>query len=152
MPYLRVPATAIIAFLACGSAAEAADSEERVIDETYYAWLQATNEKDIVKWSAFLAEEPYFSPADTPPLTTREAILDYYRKSFADPEFALDCVQEAVEVSRSQDLAWSRGRCNVSFTGRDGEKAAGASRWLKVWVRQPDGSWKCRLNSWKTAN
>jgi ketosteroid isomerase-like protein len=140
------------AFLSASPVAYGADNEEAAIHDTYNAWVAVTNEKDIARWSAFLADESFFAPADVPPLTSRESILDYYRKSFADPAFALDCEQQEVEVSGSKDMAWSRGTCKVSFTGPDGEKASGASRWFKVWVRRPDGSWKCRVNSWKVEN
>jgi ketosteroid isomerase-like protein len=134
------------------SVAYAAESDVQAIERTYKAWVEATNEKDITKWSSFLAQDPYFSPADAPPLTSTEAVLVYYKKSFSDPEFALDCEQYEVHVSHSGDMAWSRGVCKTTFTGPDGNKESGSSRWLKVWTKYPDGSWKGRINSWKFEN
>ncbi len=131
------------------SAAIAAESQEQIIARTYDDWVAATNEKDIEKWSAFLADDPYFSPADTSPLTSRQEVLDYYLKLFADPAFSLDCKQREVHVSRSGDMAWSRGVCQGTSTGPGGSIVSGSSRWFKVWTRQPDESWKCRVNSWK---
>lgn len=142
----------LIAILFAGSTAVAAVSDEQLIEDTYNAWVEASNEKDIVKWSSFLADDPYFSPADASPLTTREAILDYYKESFSDPEFSLDCEQLEVHVAQSGEMGWSRGVCNATFTGPDGRKASGSSRWFKVWTRQPDGTWKGRVNSWKFEN
>ena len=139
----------LVAMFLAVSAASAADSDEQAIKRTYKAWVEATNEKDITKWASFLAKDPYFSPADTAPLASREAILNYYKKSFSDPEFSLDCKQLEVHVSQSGDMAWSRGVCKATFTGPDGNKASGPSRWLKVWTKHPDGSWKGRINSWK---
>jgi DNA-binding beta-propeller fold protein YncE len=54
----------------------AVESDELAIETTYDVWVKAANEKDITKWSSFLAENPYFSPPDVPPLTTSEAILE----------------------------------------------------------------------------
>jgi ketosteroid isomerase-like protein len=88
-------------------------SEVQGIHETYNAWVEAANEKDIAKWSTFLADDPYFSPAD------------------------------------SGEMAWARGICNATFTGTDGKKASGTSRWFKVWVRRSGGSWRGRVNTWK---
>ena len=139
----------LVALFCAVSAADAADSDVQSIEKTYRAWVEATNEKDITKWSSFLAKDPYFSPADAPPLTSREAVLAYYKKSFSDPEFFLDCEQLEVQVSDSGDMAWSRGVCQTSFTMPDGSKGSGFSRWIKVWTKHPDGAWKGRINSWK---
>ena len=140
---------ALIAHALAVPAAGASDSDVQAIERTYAAWVVATNDKDIIRWSSFLAQDPYFSPADSPPLPNREAVLAYYEKSFADPYFSLDCAQLEVQVSKSGDMAWSRGACKGTFTLPDGTKGSGSSQWLKVWTRDPDGSWKCRINSWK---
>lgn len=131
------------------SISTATDSDESSIQDTYNAWVEASNERDIEKWSTFLAENPYFSPADAPPLTSADEVIGYYKRSFADPWFSLDCAQEHVEVSESGEMAWSRGICNATFTGPDGKKASGRSRWFKVWIKQSDGSWRGRVNAWK---
>jgi len=148
-PTINLAAICLATAVITGSISNAADSEEQTIHETYNAWVEAANEKDIAKWSTFLAENPYFSPADSPPLTSTDEIVDYYKKSFADSWFSLDCEQEQVEISESGEMAWARGICNATFTGPDGRKASGTSRWFKVWMKQSDGSWQGRVNSWK---
>jgi len=135
--------------IATGSISRAADSDEKSIHDTYNAWVEASNDRDIEKWSTFLADNPYFSPADSPPLSSTEEVIDYYKRSFADPWFSLDCEQEQLEVSESGEMAWSSGICKATFTGPSGEKASGRSRWFKVWVKQSDGSWRGRVNAWK---
>ena len=131
------------------SISNAADSEEQAIHEAYDAWVEAANEKDIKKWSTFLAEDPYFVPADSPPLASTEEIIDYYKRSFSDKWFSLNCEQQKVEVSESGEMAWARGICNATFTDPDGRKASGTSRWFKVWIKHSDGSWRARVNTWK---
>jgi ketosteroid isomerase-like protein len=148
-PTINLAAICLATTVITGSISNAADSEEQTINETYNAWVEAANEKDIAKWSTFLAENPYFSPADSPPLTSTDEVIDYYKKSFADSWFSLDCEQEQVEISESGEMAWARGICNATFTGPDGKKASGTSRWFKVWMKQSDGSWRGRVNTWK---
>ena len=126
----------------------AADKDESSIQNTYNAWVRATNAKDLERWSSYLAPNAIFLPPGVLPLETRKAILDFYRNSFADPEFALDCQQLTVDIAKAGDMAWARGVCQATFTDSEGEKANGTSRWFKVWLKQPDGSWKCRLNTW----
>jgi ketosteroid isomerase-like protein len=139
----------LILILAVGSPSFAAATDEEEIERTYNEWAQATNEKSLKKWSTFLAPDAYFLPPDSNPLTTEETILDYYRDSFADPAFSLDCQQLEVHVAESGEMAWARGICKATFTNPEGNKATGVSRWFKIWVKQPGGSWKGRVNTWK---
>ena len=132
--------------------ASATETDEQSIHETYKAWLEVTNEKDLEKWSTFLDTSPYFHPADSAPLMNKDEVMSYYARSFADPRFSLDCEQEYVDLSASGELAWSRGKCKATFTGPEGTESSGASRWLKVWIKRPDGSWRCRVNTWRNVN
>jgi len=143
------PFALFVLILAIGSSSYSAAADGVEIEKTYNQWLRATNEKDLNEWSTFLAPDAYFSPPDSTPLTTEDAILSYYRDSFADPAFSLDCRQLEVHVAESGDMAWARGICKATFTDPEGNEANGVSRWFKVWVKQPDGSWKCRVNTWK---
>ena len=118
------------------------------IDTAYRSWVDATNAKDLDRWTTFLAPDPLFLPPSHPALRGERAIRDYYARSFADSRFALSCRQEQVAVATAEDMAWSTGTCEATFTDPDGNPARGTSKWVKVWVRLPNGEWKCRLNSW----
>ena len=142
----------LVASISVGQIAWATESEEQAIHDAYRGWVKAANEKDIEKWSTFLADDPYFDPADSPPLTTTQEVTEYYERSFADAWFSLDCKQETIDVFDSGDTAWAHGVCFATFTGPDGEKASGKSRWFKVWVKHSDGSWRGRVNMWQYIN
>jgi ketosteroid isomerase-like protein len=138
----------ITALVFISSGAFAAQGDEQLIEETYDEWVRVTNTKDIEMWSAFVAPGAVFAPSGAPVLTTMEDIREYYEASFADPNFSLDCEQQRVEIAESGDMAWARGICNFTGTAPDGDLASGTSRWFKVWIRQVDGSWKCKVNTW----
>jgi len=138
--------------LCLSSLALAADDDGAKIEETYNAWVRVTNTRDIEKWSTYLAANAYFVPPDAPSLATEEAILDYYRRSFSDLEFSLECRQLEVDIADSAEMAWARGTCEVTFTTSEGNLGRGKSRWFKVWIKQSDGSWKCRINTWNNKN
>jgi ketosteroid isomerase-like protein len=126
--------------------AQAAD--EMAIADAYRKWSAAANAKDIERWSAYLAPKSLFLPPGRGALRTHESIRQYYLESFADRNFTLRCQQRSVEIAVSGDIAWSIGDCLGSSTGSNGEKVGSRSNWAKVWEKQPDGSWKCRLNIW----
>jgi ketosteroid isomerase-like protein len=133
---------------ATGQAFAQQELHREAIDNAYRDWVDATNAKDLTRWASFLAPDPLFLPPNHPALRGELAVRDFYARSFADSRFSLKCRQERVEVAEAQDMAWSTGSCEATFTGSDGEAARGSSKWAKVWIRLPNGDWKCKLNSW----
>jgi ketosteroid isomerase-like protein len=129
-------------------ALEQREVHRQAIDNAYRNWVDATNARDLDRWASFLAPEPLFLPPNHPALRGEPVIREFYERLFADDRFSLNCRQEHVEVAEAQDMAWSTGSCEATFTGSDGEVARGSSKWAKVWMRQPNGDWKCTLNSW----
>lgn len=125
-------------------------THERSIARAYDAWVETVNAKDLEAWSSYLAPGAIFFPPDRPALTSRSAILGFYSELFQDPRFALDCRLEKVEVATAEDIAWGHGSCESSFTGPDGHVAHASTKWVKVWIRQPSGEWKCAVNSWNS--
>jgi ketosteroid isomerase-like protein len=134
--------------LSLGAGALALQNDSAQIENTYRAWTEATRDKDLKTWATFLAPGAVFIPPGVPALETEADIVEYYRASFADPGFSLDCSQTSVEVAKSGEMAWSRGRCHATLTDSGGRIATGTSRWFKIWIKQGDGSWKCRFNAW----
>ena len=143
---MRIQAIAVIVLFATG--AFATDNDVRLIEDTYDEWVRVTNTKDIDRWWTFVAPGAVFTPPGEPVLQTEEAIREFYERSFADPIFSLDCRQQSVEMADSGNMAWSRGSCNATFTNSNGQEATVKSRWFKVWLKQADGSWKCKVNTW----
>jgi len=144
---LTLTALCLVGPLAASAGEKSADASD-VILATYNDWVATTNAKDIDQWSTFVAPEAVFFPPGVPALDSTDALVAYYSRLFEDPNFTLDCAQTFVEVADSNDLAWSRGTCNATFSLPDGSVGRGSSKWAKVWVRLEGGEWKCRLNTW----
>ena len=138
----------IICAFACSRDSQNIPNDIDIIKKSYDEWLNATNAKDIDKWSIFLDADAVFLPPDSQPLESIDDIKDYYINLFKDPSSKLECDQVFVEVAKSRDIAWSRGVCKATFSTVDGNIGTGASKWTKVWIRQADGTWKCKLNTW----
>ena len=140
----------LITCLAMEQAFTQSISHEQVINKAYQDWVNATNAKDIELWSSFLAPDAIFHPPNHPALNGNKAIKEFYLELFADEYFSLECIQERVEVSETEDFAWSIGSCESTFTGPDGKEARGKSKWIKVWKRLSNGEWKCKISSWNS--
>lgn len=141
---------AFLSLSAAGSAFAQTDAHRETIDDTYREWVDATNARDLDRWTSYLAPQPLFLPPNHPALRGESEIRDFYERLFADRRFSLICRQEKVEVAEAQDMAWSTGSCEATFTGPDGNAATDSSKWAKVWVRLPNGDWRCSLNSWSS--
>ncbi len=142
----------LLALAGCAPAGPQADiaADKATIEKLYPAWVETVNSRDLEAWASFLAPDARFQPPNQSALKTHEEIINLYKAVFEDPRFVLDCHQEQVVVAGSGDIAWSRGTCDGTFTGPDGEAASIKNKWLKVWQKQPDGEWKNLVNMWNS--
>lgn len=125
-------------------------AHEQAITTAYRDWVDAANAKDIKQWSTFLAPDALFLPPNRPALSSFKSITDFYTNLFTDEHLFLDCQQDTVEIARAEDMAWATGHCKITFTSSEGQVKKDKSKWVKVWKRQPNGEWKCRINSWSS--
>ena len=145
-----IPGILLLSPLATAQTSAEREVHRKVIDNTYEDWVDAVNAKDLPRWASFLAPDALFMPPNRPALRDGQAIRDFYSELFVDSRFSLSCRQEKVEVAGSEELAWSTGTCHVTFTGPEGEAAQDSTKWVKVWQKQSNGEWKCRVNSWSS--
>ncbi len=156
IPLVRVflVATVLGGMTACQQqpqqALDALAADEAAIHKAYAEWVQVTNAKDIQRWVSFAADDAIFFPANHPILTDKDAIQNFYSTLFADPNFTIACKQTGVAVSKAGDLAWSMGTCEVKVSDSRGNPVTDTSKWVKVWKKQPSGSWKCIINMWNS--
>ncbi len=153
-PIAVIPALlAAGALSGCAPAGPQADiaADKATIEKLYPAMVK---EQDIETWAEYVAENPVFFPPDSPMLRGKQAIVDYYRQNVfsSDPNIKFhQAVQTNVEVSRGGDVAYSYGWVDFSASDSEGNPARGKSKWVKVWKKQPDGSWKLVINIWNMA-
>ena len=91
---------------------------------------------------AFLAEDGIQLPPVADPVIGRDAIG---RAMSEGPPTVLRWQPQFAEVSRSEDLGWTWGDWQALEPGANGKQLA-YGRYVNVWKKQPDGSWKVRLD------
>jgi uncharacterized protein (TIGR02246 family) len=109
------------------------------------AWMQ----KDLQRIADCYAEDGMLIPPNSPIVQGPEAI----RKFAADRSEAnvsLRAQGTHVEVSGSGDLAFVRGSYEATLTGPAGEQLNDRGRYLHVWKRQSDGTWKAIVDMWSS--
>lgn len=59
-----------------------------------------------------------------------------------DPNGSLRWQPDYADIAASGDLGWTTGTFRSEGVGPDGEPRTGQGRYVSIWRRQPDGSWK----------
>jgi len=76
----------------------------------------------------------------------RADIADLMTGAFTSPGFALEWEPDEAAASPDGQLGWTTGRYVSRSAGPDGETAR-EGRYLTLWRRQPDGTWKVTVDT-----
>jgi uncharacterized protein (TIGR02246 family) len=106
------------------------------------ARMKAAAAKDLEAFAAFYADDASILNPNEPILTGKQPIKDGLKPMLADPQFALTLLPTKVEVSKSGDLAFTQGPYKFAFSDIRGNKFEDEGKFLTVWRRLPDGTWK----------
>jgi ketosteroid isomerase-like protein len=87
----------------------------------------------------YLADDAVQLPAGLPPIVGREKI----RESMSGSSKAvLKWEPLKAEVAKSGDLGYTWGNYEISWQGEDGKTEKLYGKYLNIWKKQPDGTWK----------
>ena len=102
----------------------------------------ATASERLEGWVRFFAEDGTMFPQGRPPVRGHQAIRDLMGPVFAIEEFSLTWDPLEAEVSADGTLGYTHGTFESRFPGADGEISVTTGKYLTVWRKQGDGSWK----------
>jgi ketosteroid isomerase-like protein len=135
---VRSIAACAVVLGACNRSRDIAPSRAALM-EADRAFNSATTARRMDGWIEYFAEEgAMIRSAGT--VTGRAAIRDVMAKTFADTSFTL--TWEPDQADASGDLAYTNGHFTARFRDAKGQAQVRTGRYLTVWKRQPDGSWK----------
>ena len=87
----------------------------------------------------YLADDAVQLPAGLPPIVGREKI----RESMSGSSKAvLKWEPVKAEVAKSGDLGYTWGNYEISWQGEEGKTEKLYGKYLNIWKKQPDGTWK----------
>ncbi len=113
---------------------------------------QAVVDKDIDGVLSWLAEDATNYPPSAPAAVGRDAFVRSFEEVFALPGFAVGYPEPSrVLVSECGDLGYTMALEQITVNDSEGNPTTVQSRYLAVWKKQPDGSWKVIDNMWNFA-
>ncbi len=124
----------------------AAEEEEVAVRQALHDWVVASDQPGMAGadgYASFMTEDAVWLPPNAPIQVGRDAIMEeqIQLRMLEDFSFRFDATR--VEVSAAGDLACGIGTAEMSFTDPAGGKFHGLGKFMDIWRKQPDGSWKC---------
>jgi len=124
------------------------DVNAKVLANLDDAWSKAAATKDAERVASFYAEDAIAYPPNEPAAVGRTAAKKVWAAYFADPTFSISWKTTHAEVAG--DLGYTAGPYEDSFKGPDGKMVNEKGKYLCVWKKQKDGTWKAIHDMWNT--
>jgi uncharacterized protein (TIGR02246 family) len=121
---------------------QARAADEAAIRAASAAWSQAATAKDLDKSISFYADDAVQLPNKAPAAKGKENIRKNWVPLLAAPGPGLSWQTSSVEVARSGDIAYETGTYDFVTTDKKGKSSDVKGKFVVVWKKQTDNSWK----------
>ena len=141
---MAVPCIAVL-LAGCSAPPPAADTraaDEAAIRAADAAWSKAAGTKQVDATLAFHADDAITLPPNEPQANGKDAIRKLYEGMFAMPGFSISWQAGKIEAAKSGDLGYSMGTYEMAMNDPKGNPMKDHGKYLTVWRKQSDGSWK----------
>jgi ketosteroid isomerase-like protein len=130
------------------ASAQTADTAADGVRAADAAWLKVYSAKDLSKSVAFFDDQGSMLSPNDPIATGKAAISKLIAGdfSFGDLTWQVD----KAGVSKSGDLGYTSGSYKFSFKDPSGKPATDKGKYLTVWKKQADSSWKVLFDMFNT--
>jgi uncharacterized protein (TIGR02246 family) len=122
-------------------------ADEVAIRAADAAWSKAAGAKDAAATASFYADNAVLMAPGGPATVGKDAILKGFTGMMADKNFALSFAPTKIEVARSGDLAYDIGDFSLTVTDPKGKAQTLKAKYVVVWGKQADGSWKAVVDA-----
>ena len=109
-------------------------------------WMKVFAAKELEKSVSFLASDGSVLAPNAPIATGREAVRQLFTGFFALPDLSIEWRPAKVEVALSGEMGYSTGTYEMSFKDAGGKVVPDHGKYVTVWKKQTDGSWKVMLD------
>jgi uncharacterized protein (TIGR02246 family) len=134
-----------LALLSC-SKPEPFDSAavRKAIEEGGAKWAEAFNRGDATDVAALYTEDATLLPPNSEIIQGRQGIQDFWNGGI---QMGLkDISLTIVNIGGSGDTAYEIGKYNLKIQPADQEGMTDSGKYLVVWKRQADGTWKLHVD------
>src|SRR5215469_984370 len=145
----RIALGLLLAFAVSGGAlGQEREKWEADVQSADAAWERAYTAKNLERTVEFCDQNVSFLWPNMPIVTRRAEVRDAIAKDFATEDLTWHSTE--VGAARSGDLAYTAGTYQSKLRGRAGKGSIDKGKYLTVWKRQADGSWKVLLDTFNS--
>lgn len=113
-------------------------------------WSKAAATKSAEAVAAYYAADAIAYPPNEPMVSGREAAKAVWAAYFADSTFSISWKTDHSGASKSGELGFTAGTYEDSFRGPDGAMVNEKGKYVCIWAKQADGTWKAVHDIWNT--
>jgi ketosteroid isomerase-like protein len=139
-----------VAMLALGAAAligGETNPRADVLADADRAFAKATAERGLDGFTSFLAGNAMTLRPDSPVIIGRDELAKRWAPLLNDPAARITWQPLHAEIARSGDLGYTVGSYQITRTEAGVARVAGSGKYVTIWRKQRDGSWKVEFDS-----
>jgi uncharacterized protein (TIGR02246 family) len=151
--FVSIVAFTVFALSAACAPPEPADTraqDEAAIRSLETAWSAALQAKDVDKFVANYAPDAVVLPPDGPIATTPADIRKAIAEFMTLPGLSMTFRPTSAFVAKAGDVAYTYGVYDMSMTGPDGKPMTDKGKYVTVYKKQADGSWKAAVDTFNS--
>ena len=131
--------------------ASTTEADVEAINQLPATFAAALNAGDLDGIMAGFTDDAVRMPPNAPAIIGKESIRSLMQTNLEQNTYQLDNPPEEVQVSG--DWAFARGTYTVTVTPKaGGESIQREGKYLVIFQKQPDGSWKAARDIWNSDN
>ncbi len=144
----RVSVLGVVVFLlafatACQTQADTR-ADEAALRKLDDEWSKAAgSSRDVEKTVSYYSDDAVVMLPNIPTLSGKKPVRALWKSMLESPSFSGGWQATKVEVARSGDLAYVSGNYEFKETDAGGKPITDKGKYLEIWKKQTDGSWKC---------
>ena len=120
---------------------------EREIREADIEFSKAAGARDLERFKSFLADDVTTLRPDSPVIKGRDAFAERWAPLLANPALQIHWEPLEARMSPSGDFGYTIGRYEITRTDEKGTRVAATGKYVSIWQKQADGSWKVAHDS-----
>ena len=128
------------------AASDTQAADESALRKLDDEWSKAAGAKDLEKTVSYYSDDAVVMPQNSPPLVGKESIRQMWKGMMATPGFDGGWKATKLEVAKSGDIAYIYGAYEISEADAAGKPKTDRGKYVEVWKKQTDGSWKCTVD------
>lgn len=141
----RVATCLAVAFVGCRAPVQDPPADPSALMEADRAFAAAVAAGGSEAWASWFAEDGAMIQPGVGEIRGRGEILSHMA-SLDEPGVSLTWEPLRASIAASGDLGWTTGSYRSVSTAAGGEVRTGQGRYVTIWRRQPDGSWRVAMD------